>query len=327
MFLAVCVKFIRPDIPENRCPSSLSLLIQSCWAPNPLHRPTLTHIAEQLESIIIPECENHFYIRKINSSIEDHNARKFWELFFFTESQTSWKSFSEVFFPIRSNYEQLAGKTINFTNELPNPLPNIPSKEQLASASTEQLEELATRNRVGKALVAKELQTRKNSGYIAQNYSNEEDMIQEILCPVDKQIVTLQNFGSLIGWFAPLDNHFIIRVRDTVTNPYFQGRLSFEQSNSLLRRYISPNQRPCLVRFSGNTKNSFCICYVTTDTPPSIKHLVVTYRPQYGFSFNKNYYTTLQALMLAAQSELSFNRTCGECPFLRFVSNDEDDYF
>ena len=317
----ICMQHVRPVIPEN-CNATLRELITQCWHPDPNARPSFTQITERLETEVIPSCENQFYINRIHSMIEDPNARNFWELFFFTDAEALWDNFRAVFFPVRSNYEpNIRNQDQRTPRSLANPLPNIPTASQLAEATTEQLEELANRNRVGKSIVAKALQARKNTGYIAQASATEEEMVRRILCP-GTQNVTLANFAAMVGWFAPLDDDFLTRMRDTITNPYFQGKLSFDQANGLLQTYMGPNRRPCLVRFSGNRKNTFNICYVTAE--PQIKHLPVPYRSGQGFLFQGQYYSTMAELMLQAQEQLLFNSTCGECPFIQFA---EDDYY
>lgn len=310
--IAICVAHQRPPFPEN-CTSALKSLICECWSPDPQQRPTFTQIAERLEHQIIPQCQSMYFEQRIHVCIPDENARNFWRTFFFKESEVSWDDFCEQFFPIRSDYTQ-PDYSLPPRKGVSDPLPNLPTDDQLNAATTEQLKELASRNRVGRAIVARALNTRKTSGYvISEQIFTIIDWIYEILCP-SNQKVTINSFGSLIGWFGPLDNEFANRVEQAVTNPYFHGKISFEQANRLLQANIQHN--PCLVRFSGNTKNAFCICYIAPG--PKIKHLPVTYQAGHGFLYKNQHLQSLQDLIDNAQTDLHFGGPCPGSPFERF---------
>jgi len=62
----ICVKKIREKIPSN-LPTTLKLLIESCWQPDPAQRPTFLNIIVLLETAIL------------EAGIEDKEARVWWQ--------------------------------------------------------------------------------------------------------------------------------------------------------------------------------------------------------------------------------------------------------
>jgi serine/threonine protein kinase len=94
-FEAVCIKNIRPPIP-NDCLPSLAYLIQKCWSPKSVDRPSFKEIVFRLDEIIV-DC----YLPNAEGRQHVEEARKFWKENFLVTTQSiresiPWREFSKI---------------------------------------------------------------------------------------------------------------------------------------------------------------------------------------------------------------------------------------
>jgi hypothetical protein len=142
------------------------------------------------------------------------------------------------------------------------------------------------------------------------------------------EIVHRNIFGKVIGWFGPLQfprtaSPFGMHMMDTICNtlklPYFHGKLSGQEADSLLS-----TEKPgtFLVRFSGNHPNSLCLSY--NDTDHSVKHVVI--RCEHGsFMFSGKPYKSVDLLARAAATEyLKLDRFVTTSQWEHLFAEEED---
>ena len=77
---AVCNKGERPPIPEW-CPTRLRTLMTRCWDEDPNVRPTFPEIVTALDDVIA-DCADLEFASKVDSLVQDSNARVFWKKYF-----------------------------------------------------------------------------------------------------------------------------------------------------------------------------------------------------------------------------------------------------
>jgi serine/threonine protein kinase len=74
----------RPIIPDD-CEQSLKALIEDCWHPDPVKRPSFPNIIIRLDTIII------------DVAVRDKLGRKFWKDNFMGKEEVTWQKFAEAF--------------------------------------------------------------------------------------------------------------------------------------------------------------------------------------------------------------------------------------
>jgi len=296
-------------------PQSLRACIASCLASDPTQRPTFEMLVEALRQQVIPDCEVAFYEARIRK-IPDVNGQNFWRSYFFRREKVQWSTFHDCFIPLREYDRQCAAQD----DESPESglLPNMPTEEQLNDATMEQLEELRNRNRMGREVVRRVLRQRQQIGYITETVREEDQWLQRVLCPED-DYVTMKSFKEMIAWFGPLDGAFEQRLRDVMASPYFHGRLSFDESTTLIKRRLKQQrgESPCVVRFSSSKAGAFVICFLARkdDGSSRILHHTVPYKMGHGFHFEGQFYPSFPTLMNAAKAHFRFTVCCPGSPF------------
>lgn len=285
----------------------------ACWQKDPAKRPSFVEIVEQLQEII-QQCQTIEYESQISAHIEDVEGKLFWREYFFDQTQVPWSKFFEKFakFMYRVTGEQLEESDQENISALADDV----TEAQLQAASLLQLDEFAKRSRANEEKVLQEKQRRHVSGYISEQEGNIKD-IDWIKClfasESHQNFVTLDQFGKIISFLGPMDEDFINRVKDTLSEPYFHGDISSKTSEQLLG--VSSREIGCfLVRFSGNTKGAYCISKRNSDRV--VKHIIVPYIPSRGFKIGGTYYKSLRILIDSLKDKYGLTKPCPGSKFL-----------
>ena len=135
--------------------------------------------------------------------------------------------------------------------------------------------------------------------------------VKHIVCPNHSEIVTLQAFCDLVGWFGPLVGGLENRVRHVMSAPFFHGRISQDDAEHTLCQFFHrvPLSLPYLLRFSGSTYGGFVLSYLS-EPEGGLKHHRFWYSPGEGFSLNGVIHTSFYELEVAAREAYGLTHRC-----------------
>jgi len=117
----------------------------------------------------------------------------------------------------------------------------------------------------------------------------------------DNEFVTIEHFGTALGWFGPFEPAFLTRYQNLTQTKWFHGSVTKSEAEDRLR-----NSKPgtFLVRLTTSNKNSLVISKIGRDQ--TIKHMLIDHDPISGaFNFNKKSYPSLEQLIKDASGEFN----------------------
>jgi len=115
----------------------------------------------------------------------------------------------------------------------------------------------------------------------------------------------LKTFGEMLAWFGPLGTGFIDRITDTLSQPWFHGDSSTQESEDKL------NGQPkgtFLIRFSTSTPGCYTISNI--NSKKKLVHQRVVHIPGEGFRFWDVTFPDLHSLIKSERKKYFFVQPC-----------------
>jgi serine/threonine protein kinase len=325
---AVCVKHVRPPIPDS-CPRGLRQLISAAWHPLPPKRPTFPQIVEALDQVLV------------DIAIRDPHGRQMWKDSFLKHSAVLWPRFIQRFEALLKLY-------------MPAPwprdqkLPDEPTDFQLHSCTEQQLDEYAKRSQSAFYRVSQEFARRasdasssdgvdssppspspssSSSSSSAASTSSSSAVLDEFLHKLFSLLLTgdaehaddaaegsvqMEVFGNVLEWFGPIVDaqsnsclEFLERTKSVCSKTWFHGDLSTRSAeNSLAQKPVGS----FLIRFSSTAPGCYTISKVSER---SISHQRIIHQRGRGFHVNNQRYESLEELVQNGSKDLGLRRACG----------------
>jgi len=282
---AVTVYHERP--PLTGIAEPLANLMTTCWTANPNDRPDFPQICDHLDDAMI------------HIACPENTGRTFWRNNFPGQLHVPWREFGRAFFKA-VNIATMSG----LLQKLEHELPARPTDKDLLRASISQKREFALRSVDNFRVVVTAFH---NSDLSAIRKSD----VIFLVCLKHLFVsggsgggiadeVTLEHFGAMMGWLAPLDSSITSRLSNMFESRWFHGFLSKNDAESRLR---GGEVGSYLVRFSNSNPDNYVISKVVAgnlagnSAGNSIKHTLIPYNPSQGFSFQGKNYPTFQNLL------------------------------
>jgi len=102
----------------------------------------------------------------------------------------------------------------------------------------------------------------------------------------------------MIDLLGPFDKNLLDRYHKMVKSDWFHGNMSKQEAEDRLRNQSTGT---FLVRFSVNSPKHYVVSKVSDN---AIKHVLVLFKPNEGFTFNKTTYPTFDDLLKDSEKTL-----------------------
>ena len=124
-----------------------------------------------------------------------------------------------------------------------------------------------------------------------------------MLCPEDKEQVTIENFAKLLEWFGPLNTPGIIdRIYLLVKEPYFHGDISSVEAEKVME---GKKKGTILLRFSTREPGGYALTVL--NAKGSLKHYRISHVPGSPYTIGKVKADKLETLIKRYSKELGLN--------------------
>jgi serine/threonine protein kinase len=311
---AVVKQGVRPRIPPE-CPPSLQQLIERCWAADPLMRPNMVTILDELENILIDVAIDG-----------DVAAKEFWRAHHKGRVDVPWEEWSKSLLQYLG--VRVPGQP---TPAEQRKLPETPTSDQIRLASKEALQDFSERSPANYQIVYQEFVRRANNpdekvdpmeidDDDAEYEMREAERVHTLNLKclnavlaynngVEAKMANLETFGIILNYFGPLvdasaPEPFLERMRNLVSKSWFHGDLRTEESERLLQG------RPdgtFLIRYSNKVPGSFTVSKVDGG---KTTHQRVAHKPGSGFVINTTTHATLDDLVEQCSQEMKLITSC-----------------
>ncbi len=312
---AVVKQGVRPRIPPE-CPPSLAQLIERCWAADPLLRPNMVTILDELENILIDVA--------IDSG--DAAAKDFWRTFHKGRVEVPWEEWSKTLLQFLG--VKVPGQP---TSSEQRKMPDSPTADQIRTASKEALQEFSERSPANYQIVYQEFVRRANNpdekiDPMEVNDDDEEFELREaervhtlnLKClnavlaynsGLETKTANLETFGTILNYFGPLvdpsaPETFLERMRNLVSKSWFHGDLQTKESERLLEG------RPdgtFLIRYSNKVPGSFTVSKIDGG---KTTHQRVAHKAGSGFVIGTATHATLDDLVEQCSQDMKLITSC-----------------
>lgn len=181
-FHAIVNEKKRPDMPVDILPR-LKQLIEACWHPDPIFRPSCSEIVQT------------FYHIMIEAAISDEEGVLFWKRYYLDKTSIYWDIFIRAFC---NTYIRIS---------------EFPTDKELKQATSYQLGEFASRNPGNKGLVKTEWEERHKDKDEIPPLPTKSELdsyiiyLKSILMKKKDdttEVVDVEHFGLILSWFGPL---------------------------------------------------------------------------------------------------------------------------
>ena len=319
---AICVEGERPPIPPDTI-KSLRNLMEISWNADPKVRPGFNQQVKELEAIIV------------DAAISDPKGRVFWKENFIDDDAVSnpretvqLEDFLAIFY--------------QFLESDPIPLADDATAEDLLSASPAQLKEFAAR---GDSYFTRVYDAFELNGQDIGDLEIDTDRLleevewlclKEVLAEEAKrndgsEVVRMERFGEILGWFGPLDipkggviepGSFLHNLRSILETGWFFGPLSGKAAITHLK---DKNPGTFMVRYSSQP-GWFAIS--TVSPKKQIAHYRIEHEPgskTFKLEGSKGEgYGSLVELVKAVSKSLYLLQPCENSPYHHIFIREED---
>jgi len=276
----VAVYQTRPPIPQD-CLPNLAALVKRCWHASSASRPSFQEIEANFMPVIIVE-----------AAIQDEIGRQIWKAHFLGKDHVPWENFVAVFY---------TSLRLHLDVPTEEPLSDIPlgptaTDYQIRVATMNRLEDYASISPEAHERAVGEVKRRRGHGF----YNSLKKLLVERVH--DKEVVTLERFGLVLGLFGPLSQQYPLgmfeRIATILPQPWFYGEIDKDAAFNLLS-----TKRPgtFLIRFSTNPEFvGFVLSFVDprrTVVHIRVKHNAGQPRP-FVLAGEHNSFATLDELIL-----------------------------